>query len=156
MRMATPAECGMTAGQFADTLKKAGLKQVGVIKLYSCAAGGANLLSDLKQELATRDVLVGYVAGFKGNYSDARISWNVFGKKFNTNPFKFLGLPASSSGASMNLWRRASKDMVVVKGNVDVRFAGSRYDFAPRSTSTTTANAIESPEATIAATPQLA
>ncbi len=112
----------------ASVLHRAGLRKVGVIKIAACSIGKKNYLRDFMYELDRLDIKVGYVSGAKDDLQDRRVSRTVNGKVSVINSYfsktKMIGNSHETFG------------LAVVKGNIDVQFANTRYTDAsamPRS-----------------------
>ncbi len=101
----------------AQFLHRAGLKEVGILKVQACNVGKGDFLSELKDALIGKGVGVGYVSGPTGEALDMRIHQKILGQDciVGLSPFKFVG----------NVPEKFA--LKVVKGNLDVAFPGTRY-----------------------------
>lgn len=110
---------GKNPRELASLLHKAGLREVGVIKISACSVGKESYLSDFIYELDRLDIKAGYVAGAKESLQDQRISRTDNGKVSVINSFfsktKVIGNSHETFG------------LTVVKGNMDVQFRNTRY-----------------------------
>ena len=117
--------------QLAQMLYGAGLRQVGILKISSCEIGAGTFLEELKAALDSRGVKVGYLSAPIGILLDNRIPMQVCGVEFTIN--NNLGRGRSVLG-NKGVQRPDGKlvperhGLRVVKGNVDLRFQGTRYD----------------------------
>lgn len=92
----------------AKRLLSYGLKEVGVLRLDSCNVGSGAFLSQLKLAFMNLDIKVGYLCAPNGLLQARHMPFSGVRPVYR---FKF--------------WEPWN----VVKGNVDVRFPGTKYDF---------------------------
>lgn len=97
-----------TAKAVAERLLSCGLKEIGVLRLDSCHVGAGAYLHQLKQALTGVGIKFGYLSAPNG-YLQA---WHM--------PF---------SGVRPVYRLKFWEPWHVIKGNVDVRFPGTKYDF---------------------------
>ena len=123
----------LKATGLAPKLFNAGLREVGVIKLSSCNAGTGRLLEDLLFALDQLNVNVGYVSGPRGEIADVRMPVKIGAFQTNLRRMGSRALFRKAVFLNDNLWypRPERFGLRVVKGNVDLRFPGTRYDLPP-------------------------
>lgn len=118
----------MSPEVLAQKLYDAGLREVGVLKLQACHVGTADYLPRLKRAMDERDMLVGYLSGFAGEVIPHTKVLNLFGKSLNFR--HTLTRKTVHDGAGDGGYLAEGSGMRVIKGNVDVGFKGTRYNFA--------------------------
>ena len=114
----------VNAARLAKRLVRAGLKEVGVLKLNACQVGRATYLAELRAALDSEGVRVGYLSGPKDSPSDVRYAVKIRGRWTNLHPSWLFLAPGKSGDLP---WIPIAWRTKVVKGNVDVQFSGTRY-----------------------------
>lgn len=117
----------MSPDALAQKLYDAGLREVGVLKLQACHVGRSDYLPKLKQAMEARGMRVGYLSGFKGEVIPHTKVLNVFGKSFN---FRYTATRKAVRDAREDAYVNEGSGLTVIKGNTDVGFKGTRYNFA--------------------------
>jgi hypothetical protein len=126
--LASHEVANMSPSQMADRLASAGLQETGVLKLQACNAGRGQYLEELGDELNKRNVKIGYLSGPEGLLIDTRLNAKLFGKEFTVPKWVTAKVVQQGTGPSIT---PESFRTHVVKGNVDVRFRGTRYNTPP-------------------------
>lgn len=119
-----------SAAELAQHLQMAGLKEVGVLKLQACDVGKGDYLQQLKNELTNRGIKVGYISAPVGTATDVRIPAKIAGREFN------IRIPVPVPTKSVNALLPEKFGLKTIKGNIDVRFPGTRYDLPKDGTQT--------------------
>jgi hypothetical protein len=130
----------MNPAELASMLQQRGLREVGVLKLFSCSVGAGDFLEQLSIELTRRNIRVGYVSGYTTDLQDSQRVVKVMGKRRAVNQFLPLNAVAAffppawpliaTAGASRTAGRFClppSWYQKVVPGNANIVFKGTRY-----------------------------
>ncbi|MBP1313382.1 hypothetical protein J2X56_000609 [Herbaspirillum sp. 1173] len=110
---------------FACKLKRAGLREVGVIKFQSCRNGKGDFLKEFLEALDQLEIRVGYVSAPIGGLIDGRSVVKIAGREFTYKPAFFM--PSKLIRRKHVLLIPETFGLKVIKGNIDVKFEGTRY-----------------------------
>ncbi|AYR24567.1 hypothetical protein RC54_12360 [Herbaspirillum rubrisubalbicans] len=109
----------------ACKLKRAGLKEVGVIKLQSCRNGKGDFLKEFLEALSQLGIKVGYVSAPVADLLENRSVAKIAGREFTYQALFYM--PSKLIRKKYGLFIPETFGLKVVKGNIDVRFPGTRY-----------------------------
>jgi len=117
--------------ELARLLFANGLRAVGILKVYACSVGKGDYLERLGEELNRLDVRVGYLSGWTADVLDLRLSVRV-GRLAWVLRLTWIAVPCIPTLVSHRVAQDFRPERFIlrrIKGNEDVRFPGTGYDF---------------------------